>query len=385
MIGILKSTVRARKGWILSPLSDGVFIFGGSLFALSMLFVAIVALFLPAGELRFTIERLSAATAEFAVFFILFALNGGHMVAGLGLLIFNHRERERILKVEKHLWLKIAGLFLVPMIFYGVSASLYIARGSPINFVTPIALMGLAYFAWNGWHFALQQFGLLNLYRQKLGILQPHDRAFDRAVSFLFVFIFPWTLIFSRGQSDAFLRHLLGSFQWLSGYRSVILTAMVVATCLAIFRITLVRQWRTQLTLCYLSIFFIPFAIALNPKIFIVMALLGPHYLQEIFLTSTIDSATRQKNQEQPLVRWNKLAARIGILVVLSAAFYHVWSVGWYAENGISNFGSFRTSPALKQSEFVVVTAIAAVLMGFNFLHYYLDRLIFSKRSGTIT
>lgn len=357
-----------QKGWILSPVSDLIFVFGGSL-------VALLVLTLKALGTSFA-NDMSTAT----LFVITFALNGGHMVAGLFLLLSNRTERQRTEMIEPKIYVRCLIIILLCVVIFSISAILFSLSSESTAFKVPIWIAGLIYFLWNGWHFAMQQFGLLQVYRKRNDISTPTDRHLDRVHCLFFVFLIPSILLFSKGKNDEFFAGYFGTLEGLSSFRTEIFAVAFVMACLAIWRVSLQAHWKWPIALCYGGIFLIPVAMSFNPVIFLFLAVLGPHYLQEIFLITSIASSEEKDGQRSVVIK--QFLIRFLVFLVASAVFYLILELVPHMGGQISIFGGVQTEKGLSSAGYWAVAGVAAAFAVFNFFHFYLDRLIFAKRAN---
>lgn len=371
--------ITVKKGWIVSPWTDTAFIFGGSILAFLLLSLLLAGRYLPLpGNFGPTLSLIANDASITTLFVIMFSLNGGHMVAGLFLLLSSKTERHRAQTVDPHLYLRCFLIAVTSTALFAAAFVLFVNRQGSKSFEIPIQIAGLIYFLWNGWHFAMQQFGLLQLYRKKSKIVSRLDRQMDLSLSFLLFFLVPSLLLFSVGRNDDFFKHQFGSLEILAAFKFEILFAVFVAACFVIFRVTVMRHWRWPLFFCYAGMFLVPIGMSYNPVVFLFMAVLGPHYLQEIFLISTLSST--EKSQNEIRINFNKIVFLFCGFAVASALFYYVLDVRKEAGGWIDPFGFYRLEPGLEDHRFFVVAAIAAILATFNFFHFYLDRVIYSQR-----
>jgi len=375
LIGSLKyfgetGSIKPQKGWILSPLYDVIFIFGGSIAALLIL------------TLKEMGNSASTDLSILTLFVVSFALNGGHMVAGLSLLIFNREERARAKRVEPRIYKQCLAIILVCLALFGGSAILFSQASDSDAFRFPIRIAGFLYFLWNGWHFGMQQFGLLQIYRKKHGITTNIDRHFDRVQCLLFVSIIPSLLLFSIGRRDDFFESYFGNLEVLNSHRTEIFFVAIVMACLAIARVSYKKHWRWPIALCYAGIFLIPFAMSFNPVLFIFLAAFGPHYLQEIFLITVIGSS--EDSDGQRLVKKSVMFFGFVVLIAASIGFYIALELAKSAGGHLGIHGSIRLDSGLDMLGFWTVAGIASVFAIFNFFHFYLDRLIFAKRADLL-
>jgi hypothetical protein len=100
------------------------------------------------------------------------ALNSGHLLAPIALAWSNAELRQKMmLRRRKYIWLPVA------IVAFGVAAGIFVGKTFPVNHLTlslrvtdgidylrPLIALLPLYFAWNAYHFGMQNYGFMRLY-----------------------------------------------------------------------------------------------------------------------------------------------------------------------------------------------------------------------------
>ena len=210
--GMLAGKVAARAdrawvgGWLVSPSWDVLWILNGMPLAL---------IFLLLGSLLDTRPLLQGAA-----FVLTAVLWGGHNLSPIVTAWSNTDFRTHMLaRRGRFLWFPLA--LWVAATVVGLLAGSQLTRlaapdgfgpaaPGPKDHLNGIIALAYLYLVWNQWHFCGQQFGLLTIYRRRLGgAFDPVERAWDR----WYCVIFGMVLV-----PTAWLLNDNGAFQHLSFY-----------------------------------------------------------------------------------------------------------------------------------------------------------------------
>lgn len=342
-----------KPNWIINRPTDISLILNG-LWLVPLLVVAY--LFFPS-----QIEHLVAPA------FIL--LVGGHILAPVWLILTNSEVRQSTRAKFGSLWIIAALLFVAPLALYLLSYWLRSAGDTQQLWLLPVAVTSAAYFIYNGWHFSQQNFGILQIYKRKNGspIL---SRKFDFYLCLFAEFLGVGLVWFEYGLRSSFFSSYFGSMPNLGIGKWMLLGAMALLGTRLTVAVLRGEKLPLPVGLAYLHVFICPILILLNPILFAIIPRSASHWMQEIVLTSRIDQLTRKQNTAR---LWINMAVLIAISI--SYAVLHL-SLRFEIPK-IDVFGSIFFPTSSSHDEFLFSCLFYGSWMGANFLHFYLDRLIY--------
>ncbi|MDX9731114.1 MAG: hypothetical protein RBT63_05030 [Bdellovibrionales bacterium] len=370
----LRNTETTKSRWILGPLADLILMYG------MLMLSAIMYFYLPSAEDTFK---------RVAVIVVTLLLSGGHLLAPLVLLLFSSNERNRAAVIDPRIGRKLVLIAVFCVTMFSLSSFLFfVLDGSEwrneLSYI-PLALIGATWVFWNGWHFGMQHFGILQIYRIKSDTLRKFSRQFDYWSAIIVGYIFPLVMLFSAGRHSSFFRHYLDPLQFIDPIvkpLTVLVVVLGITTCALLF---LTKSFRTPLVLAYTSLYVQAYLVWVEPGVFYVLSVAGTHWFQEIFLISWLYSRdkTNQERAEKSL-RTRKtfyLISAMAFLFTLSILKSRLHSIPFIYNiriSGDSFIYNLGNQPALL---YFAGALIASFFMFFNLAHFYLDRIIYQKRA----
>ena len=358
-----------RSPWILNPASDTFFMFGGIL-AASIIFL--INLIVP-------FDRSTLVTM---VVFVVFALQGGHTMAPFLLLLASRGERRRAIKLDPKLVSRLSLLMAAPIILYGIAATIYSLRPGPLSLVNaqwPIAVMGMIWFFWNSWHFGMQHFGVLQIYRTNLGLATPSARRFDFRLAIAVGCTLPMFVSMNSSYGADFLSVFFGPRPNFDGPLAILASAIAVTAIATFAWLARTKSLRAPLALAYFSLFAQVLLVWHMPRFFIFMAWCSNHWLQEIFLVSRLYSKT-DEIQKSTLTPTRLFFIALVTLGLVSYVYMWVFGLQFMKTYNFSFSGMFRASSELTPGLFLAACAAFALAMFFASGHFYLDRILHKGR-----
>lgn len=353
------------KGWIYNPPVDLAFIFFG---VITM--TTLITLQSRAFEQLVTIGIVALA--------LRIIYSPSHFVAPILLLIFNKTERLRILSRSPNYYKVCLGIIATNLILFGSATFLYAQQLQFEHVYIPIAIIGGAYYIWNGWHFATQQFGIIQIYRSISNLKHP-NRKLEFIFCILILFVLPIPFIFAAGLRDHFFTYHFGKFvwSWESQIFSGIIALIIAYLVFQIFRIK--RLINIQIALSYLQIILLGAFICISPGVLSLLVFSLSHWIQEIFLVSLIHSRSQENSKLSKSffpILLNFVSLIFSGLVV--AIIFHKMPI--FSENKVTVFGQFQGMFELSPLGFSFAALMSALFMSIAFIHFYTDKLIYAGR-----
>lgn len=354
-----------NKGWIHSPAYDLFFIF------LGLLLILFVGLFYS----KFLIKTITVGA--FAILLRL-TLSPSHFIAPVLLLLFNKDERQKVLNHSPHYYKICNGIIVINLLLFGTAAALYTLQ-SPFSYVyAPVALIGGLFYFFNAWHFATQQFGIIQIYRSASELKHP-NRKLEFVFCLLALFILPMPFIFAAGIRDHFFSYHFGNFQWTEGTKIFVSVVLVALTSLLVLIFKAKGRANLQIVLTYIQIICMSGLICVLPGVFSLLVFSFSHWIQELFLISLIHSRSdrQSRSYKLPSTIWINLSGLImfGFFVAL---IYHKTPL--FSKNKFFVFGQFQGMFHLSPLEFLFAALLSGVFMSLTFIHFYTDKLIYKGR-----
>lgn len=153
-----------RNPWIKDPLFDWAFIHIG------VILLPLVCLLRYAAD--FTFER--------GYFLVMLLLWAGHHLTPIFLLYADRRVHDLAIRHAPKLKLGILATVLLPLAAYVAASGLYWETGRHTAWTyMPIAIVSLIYLLWSSYHICAQHFGIMQLYRKRMGLISAGARAFE--------------------------------------------------------------------------------------------------------------------------------------------------------------------------------------------------------------
>lgn len=177
-------------------------------------------------------------------------------------------------------------IFLIPLLLGITSAILLQKNPGSKAFYLPITAMCLVYHLWNQYHYSMQNFGIMKIYRRMLGLQSAESDKFDLYLTLgltFFVQMLVWSLSNIRIDFYTFF------------FRPPTPPPMIRESCLAIaticfltcvVRAYLRRELSLPIILGYLNVCGLTIVICYAPLVFTLLANGAVHWLQAIFLTA---------------------------------------------------------------------------------------------------
>lgn len=257
----------------------------------------------------------------------------------------------------------------------------WLPRGEYAGFFVLVTV----YLCWDLWHFAMQEFGLLSIYRTRAGQRDRSDRHFDYGYA-LVILLFNWSLLLFlvRGATPILVRSDEAQRQTLD----LLVSAKPgwVAVLIAVALFAMWREWRHPKR--SIPKFFLYAQIGLQAPLLLfgfVKALflvrVVHHWLVAIGLFNRVMwNALRDTS---PLGRVGWISLRFAPILLTILALYYFF--------GIYDTPALATAaePWIVPADFSVrAKVIAGTMIGtffaFNFLHYYYDRCFYRFRDPNI-
>ena len=349
--------------WIVSPIVDFIFVFGG----------VTIALF-------FKIFPQDQTSMAFIIALATLILSGAHMLAPFLLILASKKERERVMKLDPKFWSRIALIAALPFLLYGLSATLFQFSSTAGSAYIPIAVMGCIWVLWNAWHFGIQQFGLMQIYRTRAGLASMRSRKFDSRMATLYGCVVPTVITIQAGVQDKFLRNFVQHSVWLEPIVQPLFWILVVSALATMIYLRLSRSGNLPIYLLYLSMF-IQSILLLNLAFFnLMIAVIVTHWLQEIFLIGHIYAQEHRAQFNNG--KRNLFMTIVGVLLVLAVSgvvdwIQHIPTIRKYR---ITVSGGFNHWSTVTPEFFWTITMAFAAIMSFAILHFYIDRLVHRGR-----
>jgi hypothetical protein len=369
---------RSANPWIQSPRWDVWWIFSG-LWA-----PALAACGYGALQVFTSVEvpiEAPPPTHMMALFAILGIL---HRLSPIYTVLFTPILRDAV-RADPARFLYVPGAILLGSLLIGqcvVFHASFSFLGSESAQLWAFSLLAAIFIVWDRWHFCMQEFGVLSIYRIRAGQNVPADRAFDRAFTILlmlfvnaFLFMIPGTdqrEILFRGTP---LARLEGAV--FEGALTLMFAVAIVATSVAV-----VREWRHPRR-SFPKVWFYLLVGSHSLLLFLFPHALGLFFLGYIFhhwmvaiglFNRVIAASYRVEDRSAVAVRY---LAGVGPALLLCVLFYASFGV-------LDMPGHLQPPPGLDSFEGmpVLIRVTAGLGLGiffaFNYLHYWYDRQVYS-------
>ena len=311
-------------------------------------------------------------------------LSGGHMFAPFFLLLVSSNERTRAKLADPKLYPRLFIILAVPFLLLSLSAWLFSSYGrqaTPLSLYDlrwPIAVMGFMWFTWNQWHFGMQHFGVLQIYRSKAGCASNRSRRFDFWLTILIAGVAPFLFHLQTNYGIMFINSLFGPTKIINPYIDYIAIGIFLTGVITILASLFDARITTPIRLAYASLFAQLMLIWYFPLAFIVISYYVTHWLQEIFLVSRIYAKEKAEDTTSSAFKLT-MAGIVIALIVFSATYIHFFQYP-YGFHRIFVSGGVRNLDSLTPDILWSIMPVYALVVFFGTAHFYLDRLIHKGR-----
>lgn len=353
-----------EQQWIRSPLWDGFWILSG----------------IPLGILCYFLSRAGVPDLVFIGLYVY--LLGAHVPAPV-VLAWRHPEFKTMMLQNKKRYILFPILFPISFAIMGLLAGLSltsVAGGSnflphiagPKDLLNAILVFFWIYIAWNGYHFSAQNFGVLSIYRNKVGGFRKTQRTVDQWFCHLnCIFLLPvcWylahytfinsALVYFPNVSDQ-------TFVWMRGCCLLIAGAALIV----MFTREVLRNERVSLARLAViaNIGLLPIVIFISMPAF--NAMYGwSHFLTAIGLTGHVLATNRAKRVGQFELRpFVQFYARYLLLIAIFPSFlvYKTMELEG-SSNGFLNLASAS----------LFITTVVGFRFGLAIVHFLYDRFVY--------
>lgn len=353
---------KSKQVWLINPFIDCIFL-------LNPVFLYLIfAITVSSGHIK-PVLFVSVASMLLAY---------GHTISPIFIIARNAHVRQKIKSAMPHYVKYCLFLFSLPIFAYGVSVYLFSLKSEMNTVHIPIIIIAGLYAFWSLWHTMSQQYGILRIYKSKYGINSKPDRKCD----LIFCFLSLYLIVGYKGWSDhsnlqmSFYNLInlkssaeINYFFWLfpAGMLLYVLLYMIYQRIgsLAIF-------------LSYMGIIALASSVIFYPPNNVQLLYSPVHWIQAIFLASLTSTTTvRTENRNAPL-RFNLIKNFI-MLVGLGYMFVLLRHNGFFSSHRILNNGQMQGLQSLTTVQFFSVALFFSVFVGLDFVHFYLDRLVYQN------
>ena len=140
----------------------------------------------------------------------------------------------------------VSSIFFPGIKFDPVNVALIVDTSEPNYYLSPFYMTVWVYTLWNAYHFGMQAFGVMSIYRNKAGIYSPEQRRIDR----IYCCFVTWATIAIPfiPRTAKFMHDMTGWPQQAHPFVDYI-QPTYIATAIAAISIMLWREWRAGLCL----------------------------------------------------------------------------------------------------------------------------------------
>ncbi|MBL7688691.1 MAG: hypothetical protein JNJ49_11710 [Bdellovibrionaceae bacterium] len=352
-----------RNPWIKDPWFDWAFIHIG------VILLPLVCL------LRYTADF----TFERGYFFVMLLLWAGHHLTPIFLLYADRRVHDLAIRHAPKLKLGILATSLLPLAGYVAAGGLYWETGRHTAWTyMPIAIVSLIYLLWSSYHICAQHFGIMQLYRKRMGLISAGARAFEMKLFVITLTVLTIMIWFHNGVRDEFLVYYGIHFRfspWFPFAMGGFLVTLMLGT---LYRLKMQGELRLQLALCYIQCFFLPIAMLIYPLYITMFLYTGLHYIADIALGSLMYSNLKAERSHRKQNYW-VYGTMLGLM--LAGAAYYVFHHGlpFMQHHNIQPFGAMVNLDTVDRETFVLVCTFCGLNMGMQFAHIYISRPVYKS------
>ncbi len=290
-----------KNHWLISPAWDGLWVFSGLWFALLILGAY------PLGKAA--VVSLLIGTGVGSWFF-----GWGHMLSPV-ITAWTIKDFRSAMLQDKRLYI-FPPLLILVIVFSLTGIALYTHGRSRL---TPLLGLGVVYFLWNSWHFAMQHFGFLSIYRHRAGQREIFERNADRLFCFLATFLLVGAAWYVQGARFGLFLDWVPRPRSITAWQSVITMAAVLPSAGMI-----VYEWRKPNAsipkLFYYALIGIqPVLLCRSYGLFSLPVFTASHWIAEVGLMSKIHASNKTPLSPVRNLRVRFIAG-VGLFAVLSFA-----------------------------------------------------------------
>lgn len=353
-----------EQKWIRSPLWDSVWILSG----------------IPLGLACYALSQAGVPDLFFIGLYVYFL--GAHVPAPV-VLAWRHPEFKAMMVKNKKRYILFPILFPLTFALFGLLAGLSLTSvraapdflpqiAGPKDLFNAILVFFWIYIAWNGYHFSAQNFGVLSIYRNKVGDYPKSQRSLDMWFCHLScIFLMPvcWYLA-----NYTFINSALVYFPTASNETYFLLRSL----CIAIAGVSLLYMLAREIAreekfsiprfVTVANIGLLPIVIFYSMPAFNAMYGLS-HFLTAIGLTGHILSVNQTRKAGR--FEWRKFAKFYATYLAFISIFpcflvYKTMELEW-SSNGFLNL----------ENASVFLTTVVGFRFGLAIVHFLYDRFVY--------
>lgn len=340
--------MNVSKKWVVNSKFDFVYILSGLWISL---FFTIVYIFDLNKEINW-----------FVYLFLL--LSCGHIIAPIGLVFKNKSLRTLLYKNNAYLIINSVIILIAPLLLMLCSGYLYQQKANHDWYYMPVFILFSAFFAYNSWHFAKQNYGIIRIYKKIYDIVDNpiKDMILVGAIQ-MFLITAIW---FNNDYRNDFLRQYRISTKYFMPNEvfTVSTMALIALSTYYIFR------YYKMLGVCfgYLQFFIVQILMLINPLFFTLTVYTSSHHLQEFGF-----SYVAAKNMGER----SNIFFHTTILVLISIVLgrLHIDFIKYFPN--VTLFGGISFSNAFTASDYFISCIFFGMWTGVNFLHFYYSKIIY--------
>ena len=226
-----------------------------------------------------------------------------HLLVPIAYLGISKSERTRISQASPKFWRGFWIVAIVPILLYVLSGVIFSITYEPgsrhVAAFVPIAIMGGIWVFWNGWHFAMQQFGILQMYRFRNDITGARRRKFDYFTCLVFAFAGPTLVLFQSGLQSSFFEFFTGRAVFLDPLIQPALWLLAAIAAGVVVFLVVDGSAKLPILMMYVAMFLQLYLLSRLPFVFAVLAVSVPHWLQEVFLVGRMIAKDRAEAKDR--------------------------------------------------------------------------------------
>jgi len=307
----------------------------------------------------------------------------GHTISPIFVMARNLNIRQKVKSIAPHYVQCCLTLFALPILAYGFAVYLFFSTNDLKTAHIPIITVAGFYALWSLWHTMSQQFGILRIYKGKCGMVEKSDRTYD----LIFCFLSLYLIVGFKGWSDH--ADLQMSFYNVLNLKSsaeinyvlwLFPAGMLLYVLLYMFY---QRVGSLAVFLSYMGIIALASSVIFYPPNNVQLLYSPVHWIQAIFLASLTTSKTI-KVENKTSVPWLNLLKNFILLIGLGYLFVLLRQDDFFSTHRILSNGQFQGLENLTTTQFFYVALFFSLFIGLDFVHFYLDRLVYKSDARTL-
>jgi len=353
--------ISAKKAWMTNPVIDTVFNFS------AIWLIPLAALI-----------KVTDSQNYFSYYLIISTLLiAAHGYAPFFLLLLSPQVRQSVGSQRPRYLLEVGFLMVIPFFLGLASAALFIQNPSSKVFFFPLMLMCSAYHLWNTFHYSMQHFGIMKLYRRLSGQKPRDSDQFDLYMIFGLTFVIQILVWTTSNIRLGFYTFFFEPPTMPPFLREICLTVSLVGLVICILRARMRGELNLPILLGYVNFSSLTIVICYSPFFFTLLVNGAVHWLQAVYLTAyQIDQDPRN-----PIRSRLRLGLRgyILFLLLFGSVMRYFYVKTFERAPEITKFGSILNLTDANKEQLFYSLIYFGFAMGLALNHFYLERFIYRR------